>query len=286
MASLTSLTRSLGSLTLNGAASASSRHALRLPSASRSQPSSNFSLLAGSSSSSTASRPRIQAPTPTFTPSTTFQVRHKGNLAPRRVKYRKAHKGRVPVKTGGSIKGTTVQLGLYGIRVLEPARLTAKQLSSAETALKRRLKVIKGAQVFMRVFPDVPVCVKGNETRMGKGKGAFEFWACRAPVGRMIFEIGGPVEIRPEVAKEALRLASAKLPVRTEFVSLESNPRLGSILVERDDQPAASVISAPSSASALPTVVPTSVLGQAASRSTVAEAPLSQSGSPAGPGQL
>lgn len=103
---------------------------------------------------------------------------------------------------GGSIKGTTLQQGAFGIRVLEPARLTAKQLSSAMTALKRKLKVIKNCQVFMRVFPDIPVCVKGNETRMGKGKGAFSYWACRAPVGRVIFEVGGDVEIREEVAKE------------------------------------------------------------------------------------
>jgi ribosomal protein L16 len=70
-------------------------------------------------------------------------------------------------------------MGEYGIRVLTGARLSAKQLSSAQTALKRKLRVIKGSQVFMRVFPDIPVCVKGNETRMGKGKGTFEYWACR-----------------------------------------------------------------------------------------------------------
>lgn len=106
-------------------------------------------------------------------------VRHKGNLAPRRTKYRKAHKITIPFNTGGSTKGTTVQEGAYGIRLLAPARLSAKQLVAAETALKRKLKVVKGAQVFLRVFPDIPVCVKGNETRMGKGKGAFEYWACR-----------------------------------------------------------------------------------------------------------
>lgn len=108
------------------------------------------------------------------------QVRHRSQLAPRRVKYRKSHKGRIPFPTGGSLKGTTIQQGTYGIRLLAPARLSAKQLQSAETALKRKLKVVKGAQVFMRVFPDIPVCVKGNETRMGKGKGAFEYWACRS----------------------------------------------------------------------------------------------------------
>ncbi|SNX86657.1 related to MRPL16 - mitochondrial ribosomal protein, large subunit [Melanopsichium pennsylvanicum] len=159
-------------------------------------------------------------------------VRHKGNLAPRRTKYRKAHKITIPFNTGGSIKGTTVQEGAYGIRLLAPARLSAKQLVAAETALKRKLKVVKGAQVFLRVFPDTPVCIKGNETRMGKGKGTFEYWACRANMGKVIFEIGGPVEIRPEVAKEALRLASAKLPVPTEFVTTASKPRIGNKIVE------------------------------------------------------
>ncbi|WFC95713.1 39S ribosomal protein L16, mitochondrial [Malassezia brasiliensis] len=155
------------------------------------------------------------------------QQRWASNLGPRRTKYRKAHKGRVSFPTGGSVKGTTVSQGIYGIRTLEPCRLSATQLSAAETALKRKLKVVRGSQVFMRVFPDVPVCVKGNETRMGKGKGSFEYWACRVPVGRVIFEIGGHVEVRKEVAKEALRLAAAKLPIRTEFVTVSTPPRLG-----------------------------------------------------------
>lgn len=107
------------------------------------------------------------------------QQRFASNLGPRRTKYRKSHKGRVSFPTGGSVKGTTVTQGMYGIRTLEPCRITATQLTAAETALKRKLKVVRGSQVFMRVFPDVPVCVKGNETRMGKGKGSFEYWACR-----------------------------------------------------------------------------------------------------------
>lgn len=171
------------------------------------------------------------------------QQRYASNLGPRRTKYRKAHKGRVPFPTGGSVKGTTVMLGHYGIRSLEPARISAVQLTAAETALKRKLKVVRGSQVFMRVFPDIPVCVKGNETRMGKGKGTFEFWACRyvsyshlsVPVGRVLFEIGGHVQVRPEVAKEgafsttypALRLAAAKLPIRTEIITASTPPRLG-----------------------------------------------------------
>lgn len=107
------------------------------------------------------------------------QIRHAAQLAPKRTKYKKAHKGRVPIPFGGSLKGTTLTMGEYGIRVLAGVRLSAKQLHSAQTALKRKLRVIKGSQVFMRVFPDIPVCVKGNETRMGKGKGTFEYWACR-----------------------------------------------------------------------------------------------------------
>lgn len=155
------------------------------------------------------------------------QVRFSSNLGPRRTRYRKSQKGRVSFPIGGSVKGTTVTQGVYGLRTLEPCRITATQLTAAETALKRKLKVVRGSQVFMRVFPDVPVCVKGNETRMGKGKGSFEYWACRVPMGRVLFEIGGHVEIRPEVAKDALRLAAAKLPTRTEFITTSTPPRLG-----------------------------------------------------------
>jgi ribosomal protein L16 len=197
---------------------------------------SRLSLRSGQNSAgpSNLKAPAVSLGSTSFTSSfnwpSAVQSRNAAQLAPRRTKYRKAHKGRVPLHTGGSLKGTTLSEGAYGIRLLEPARLSAKQLQSAEVALKRKLKVIKGAQVFMRVFPDIPVCVKGNETRMGKGKGSFEFWACRATVGRVIFEIGGPVDIRPEVAKEALRLASAKLPVRSEFITRESAPRLGRLL--------------------------------------------------------
>lgn len=168
-------------------------------------------------------------------PSQLGTVRHKGNLAPRRTKYRKAHKITIPFNTGGSTRGTTLQEGPYGIRLLAPCRLSAKQLVSAETALKRKLKVVKGAQVFLRVFPDIPVCIKGNETRMGKGKGTFEYWACRANMGKVVFEIGGPVEIRMEVAKEALRLAAAKLPVPTEFITRESPARIGNLVLDKTE---------------------------------------------------
>jgi len=92
--------------------------------------------------------------------------------------------------------------------------------------IKRKIKIIKGAKVYLRVFPDIPVCVKGNETRMGKGKGNFEFWATRVATGRVIFEIGGP-PIREELAREVLRQASVKLPTTMEFINRRTPPRLG-----------------------------------------------------------
>ncbi|KAK4051328.1 39S ribosomal protein L16, mitochondrial [Microbotryomycetes sp. JL201] len=134
------------------------------------------------------------------------QVRHK-SLQPRRTKYRKAHKGRAPIALGGSTKGTTLECGDYGLRVNEACRLSAKHLETAEAALKRALKPIRGSKVFLRVFPDVPVCIKGNETRMGKGKGSFEFWACRVKSGRVVFEIGGP-NLRPEIAESGKSIES------------------------------------------------------------------------------
>ncbi|KAF8317790.1 mitochondrial ribosomal protein L16 [Cantharellus anzutake] len=161
-----------------------------------------------------------------------WQVRHRSELAPRKVKYRKAHKGRVILPTGGSTKGTTLQFGDYGIRIVgdEGGRITAKQLQSADNALKRKLKVVKGSNVWMRVFPDIPVCVKGNETRMGKGKGSFEYWACRHVTVPVIFEVGGG-GLREEIAREALKLAAVRLPFRTEFITPASPPRLGNLLV-------------------------------------------------------
>ncbi|CAG8536927.1 25092_t:CDS:2 [Gigaspora margarita] len=148
------------------------------------------------------------------------QYRFRSDFAPRRVKHRKAHKGRVPVRTGGSTKGNTVVYGDYGLRVKDGVRLSSSQLTAAWQAIKRKIKVIKGSQVWMRVFPDIPVTSKGNETRMGKGKGSFEYWACRVPLNKIVFEVGGG-GIRREVAKDALRLASDKLPVKTEFVEAQ-----------------------------------------------------------------
>lgn len=109
----------------------------------------------------------------------TIFSRFKAVLAPRRVKWPRKHKGRLPIPIGGSIKGTTLSFGDYGIRVRGMGkRITAKQLQVAEAAMKHKVKTIKGAKIHLRVFPDLPVGVKGNETRMGKGKGGFEYWAC------------------------------------------------------------------------------------------------------------
>lgn len=128
------------------------------------------------------------------------QVRHRNQLAPKNTPYPKRQKGTIPVPTGGSIKGTTLAFGEWGIRIKgNGVRFSAKQLQTAEEVIKRKIKVIKGARVWLRVFPDIPVCIKvrrlglyfsgpsradgvciqGNETRMGKGKGTFEFWATR-----------------------------------------------------------------------------------------------------------
>ncbi|KAF8500355.1 ribosomal protein L16p/L10e-domain-containing protein [Russula emetica] len=107
-------------------------------------------------------------------------VRLRHQLAPRKVTFVKRHKGIIPIPTGGSIKGTTLAYGDWGLRIKgQGVRLTAKQLTTAEEVIKRKIKPIKGAKVYLRVFPHIPVCIKGNETRMGKGKGTFEYWAAR-----------------------------------------------------------------------------------------------------------
>ncbi|PCH45115.1 mitochondrial ribosomal protein L16 [Wolfiporia cocos MD-104 SS10] len=171
---------------------------------------------------------------PVAPPAVLGSARFRSQLAPKRTKYIKRQKGVVPIPIGGSIKGTTLAFGDWGIRIKENGRrLSAKQLSSAEEAIKRKIKPIKGAKVWMRVFPHLPVCIKGNETRMGKGKGAFEFWATRVAPGRVIFEIGG-VPIREEIAREALRLACDKLPTIMEFISRDTPPRLGSLVLPRE----------------------------------------------------
>ncbi|KAG1776170.1 mitochondrial 54S ribosomal protein YmL47 [Suillus placidus] len=168
----------------------------------------------------------------TLLPRLPTSVRFRSQLAPRQVQRVKRHKGRVPIPIGGSTKGTTLAYGEWGIRIKGMGvRFSAKQLTTAEEVIKRKIKVVKGAKVYLRVFPDIPVCIKGNETRMGKGKGTFEFWATRVPTGRVIFEIGG-TPIREELAREALRQAADKLPTIMEFITRSTPPRLGNLVLQ------------------------------------------------------
>ncbi|KAF8726539.1 hypothetical protein AX14_007744 [Amanita brunnescens Koide BX004] len=177
-----------------------------------------------------STRPTIQPAHTAHGPLGLFS-RAASRLAPRQVKHIKRHKGRVPIPLGGSTKGTTLAYGEFGIRIKGNGhRLTAKQLSTAEEVIKRKARVLKGLKVYLRVFPDIPVCIKGSETRMGKGKGTFEYWATRVPTGRVIFEIGG-VPIREELARDILRQAAAKLPTKMEFITRSSPPRLGSLIL-------------------------------------------------------
>ncbi|GLB39199.1 putative universal ribosomal protein uL16 family protein [Lyophyllum shimeji] len=189
---------------------------------------SSLSRLAGSTAAHASST--VHRVTTALGPLRIF-ARNRSQLAPRQVQHIKRHKGRIPIPTGGSTKGTTLAYGDWGIRIKgNGARLTAKQLTTAEDVIKRKIKVIKGSKVYLRVFPDIPVCIKGNETRMGKGKGTFEYWATRVPTGRVIFEIGG-TPIREELARDALRQAADKLPTVMEFIDRNSPPRLGNLLL-------------------------------------------------------
>ena len=132
-------------------------------------------------------------------------------LAPKRTKYRKAFKGRIH---GMAKSATTVDFGSYGLKALTADRVTARQIEAARRAITRELKRV--GRVFIRIFPDVPVSQKPAEVRMGKGKGSPEFWACRVKPGRIMFEIDGVDET---LARSACRLAAAKLPVQTKFVT-------------------------------------------------------------------
>ncbi|ORY87077.1 mitochondrial 54S ribosomal protein YmL47 [Protomyces lactucae-debilis] len=144
--------------------------------------------------------------------------------APKKSLYRKAHKGKVPIPIGGSTKGTTLQLGDYGLRLKSDGqRLSAKQLQTCEAVIRRTIKVEKQARVFLRQTCNIPVCRKGNETRMGKGKGEFDHWACRVSTGKIVWEIGGASE---EIAKEALRQAAHKLPGLYDFVRKGALPMI------------------------------------------------------------
>ena len=132
-------------------------------------------------------------------------------MMPKRVKYRKVHRGRM---TGIATRGNTVSNGEYGLMATEPAWISSNQIESARIAMTRSIK--RGGQVWIKVFPDKPVTKKPAETRMGSGKGSPEYWVAVVKPGRVLFEIAGVTE---EVAKEALRLAMHKLPLKCKVVA-------------------------------------------------------------------
>ena len=132
-------------------------------------------------------------------------------LSPKRTKFRKAHKGRIH---GNAKGGTTLNFGAFGLKAMQPERLTARQIEAARRAITRHIK--RQGRVWIRVFPDVPVSQKPTEVRMGKGKGTPEYWACRIKPGRILFELDG---IDESLAKRAFELGAAKLPISTKFVT-------------------------------------------------------------------
>jgi large subunit ribosomal protein L16 len=132
-------------------------------------------------------------------------------LQPKRTKFRKVHKGR---NRGNAKGGFELNFGSHGLKALEPERVTARQIEAARRAITRQMK--RAGRVWIRIFPDLPVTKKPIEVRMGKGKGSVEFWACRVKPGRVMFEIDG---VPDPVAREALRLGAAKLPIKTRIVA-------------------------------------------------------------------
>ena len=131
-------------------------------------------------------------------------------LQPKKTKFRKQFKGRI---SGTSKGGTDLNFGQFGLKAVEPERITARQIEAARRAMTREMK--RAGRVWIRIFPDVPVSKKPAEVRMGSGKGANEYWAAKVAPGRIMFEIDG---VPLDVAKKALELAAAKLPIKTRFV--------------------------------------------------------------------
>ena len=131
-------------------------------------------------------------------------------LCPKKTKFRKAHKGRIH---GVATSGVTLEFGNYGLKALEPERITARQIEAARRVITRFIK--RQGKLWIKIFPDLPVSSKPAEVRMGKGKGAPEFWASRVKPGKIIFELDGITE---EMAKAAFEKASAKLPIKTKFI--------------------------------------------------------------------
>jgi len=132
-------------------------------------------------------------------------------LSPKRTKYRKGHKGRIH---GAAKGGTSLNFGAFGLKAMEPARITARQIEAARRAITRHMKRI--GKVWILIFPDVPVSRKPAEVRMGSGKGTPEYWVCRVHPGRIMFELDG---VPKQLAQEAFTLAAAKLPIKTRMVS-------------------------------------------------------------------
>lgn len=131
-------------------------------------------------------------------------------LQPKRTTYRKAHKGRIKGLAKG---GFSLDFGAYGLKAMEPERITARQIEAARRAITRAMK--RAGRVWIRIFPDVPVSTKPAEVRMGSGKGAPEYWVARVKPGRIMFEIDG---VPQDLAREALSLGAAKLPIKTKFI--------------------------------------------------------------------
>jgi len=136
-------------------------------------------------------------------------------LLPKRVKYRRVHRGRMK---GKALRGNFISHGQFGLVALEPAWITSNQIEAARVAMTRYTK--RGGQVWIKIFPDKPITEKPAETRMGSGKGSPEYWVAVVKPGRVMFEIAGVSE---EVAREALRLASNKLPIKCKFISKETD---------------------------------------------------------------
>ena len=134
-------------------------------------------------------------------------------LLPKRVKYRRVHRGRL---TGKALRGNTVDYGEFGLQALEPAWITSRQIEAARIAMTRYTK--RGGKTWIKIFPDKPITEKPAETRMGSGKGSPEYWVAVVKPGRIMFEMAGVAE---DVAREALRLAANKLPIKCKFVRKE-----------------------------------------------------------------
>ncbi|MBP2655339.1 MAG: ribosomal protein [Firmicutes bacterium] len=148
-------------------------------------------------------------------------------LIPKRVKHRKQFRGRMK---GKALRGNTVSHGEYGLAALEPAWITNRQIEAARIAMTRYIK--RGGQVWIKIFPDKPITAKPAETRMGSGKGSPEYWVAVVKPGRVMFELAGVPE---EIAKEAMRLAAHKLPIKTKFVKRDDMPKVQEEVGEADE---------------------------------------------------